>query len=72
MTDDRSQTNAQNAPISQYTRDKANRCRLSIESYYAQAMLQCADRDQRLMKLEQRMAQEGKLSWQAHMNHAMF
>ncbi|KAI1716182.1 protein kinase domain-containing protein [Ditylenchus destructor] len=45
--------------ISQYMRDKANRARLSIESYYAQAMVQCAERDHRYSKLEKQMEDEG-------------
>uniref|UniRef100_A0AC34RJ78 Serine/threonine protein kinase n=1 Tax=Panagrolaimus sp. JU765 TaxID=591449 RepID=A0AC34RJ78_9BILA len=47
---------AGNAEISQYIRDKANRTRLAIESYYAQTMLQCADRDNRAARLEKRIA----------------
>uniref|UniRef100_A0A7E4VHI6 non-specific serine/threonine protein kinase n=1 Tax=Panagrellus redivivus TaxID=6233 RepID=A0A7E4VHI6_PANRE len=41
--------------ISQYVRDKANRSRLAVESYYAQTMLQCADRDNRAARLEKQM-----------------
>lgn len=45
-----------NGEISQYIRDKANRTRLAIESYYAQTMLQCADRDNRAARLEKQIA----------------
>lgn len=45
--------------ITQYTRDKANRARLSIENYYAQAMVQLAERERRTQKMEQQMADEG-------------
>lgn len=44
-----------NGEISQYIRDKANRTRLAIESYYAQTMLQCADRDNRAARLEKQI-----------------
>ena len=55
-------SNSTNQPqISQYIRDKANRTRLSIESYYAQAMAQLAERDQRAENLERQMDNEGKL-----------
>jgi serine/threonine kinase 38 len=47
---------ANNGEISQYIRDKANRTRLAIESYYAQTMLQCADRDNRAARLEKQIA----------------
>jgi hypothetical protein len=53
-------SNTTNQPqISQYIRDKANRTRLSIESYYAQAMVQLNEREQRAEKLEQQMSNEG-------------
>lgn len=45
--------------ISQYTKDKANRTRLAIESYYAQAILYQAEREQRFEKLERDMINEG-------------
>lgn len=49
-----------NDQISQYVRDKAHRARLSIESYYAQSALQCAERDTRAKKLEVQMAEKGE------------
>ncbi|KAI6215403.1 hypothetical protein M3Y94_00381600 [Aphelenchoides besseyi] len=48
-----------NGQISQYVRDKAHRARLSIESYYAQTALQCAERDLRAKKLEVQMVEKG-------------
>lgn len=45
--------------MSQYIRDKANRTRLAIESYYAQTLQQMNEREQRAEKLEQQMAAEG-------------
>uniref|UniRef100_A0A914GUL7 non-specific serine/threonine protein kinase n=1 Tax=Globodera rostochiensis TaxID=31243 RepID=A0A914GUL7_GLORO len=52
-------TSCSQTQVSQYIRDKANRTRLSIESYYAQAMVQLAEREQRAEKLEKQMADEG-------------
>jgi hypothetical protein len=54
------QTPSDPRQISQYVRDKANRTRLSIESYYAQTLVQCAERDNRAKKLEKQMQEEGK------------
>ena len=48
-----------NGQISQFVRDKAHRTRLSIESYYAQTALQCAERELRAKKLEVQMADKG-------------
>ncbi|KAI6177258.1 hypothetical protein M3Y97_00887400 [Aphelenchoides bicaudatus] len=48
-----------NAQISQYVRDKAHRARLSVESYYAQSALQCAERDARAKKLEMQLVDKG-------------
>ncbi|KAK0397215.1 hypothetical protein QR680_002037 [Steinernema hermaphroditum] len=45
--------------ISQYTRDRANRTRLSLESFYAQMMVLCDERDNRWKKLEQQMSDQG-------------
>uniref|UniRef100_A0A914C6Z0 non-specific serine/threonine protein kinase n=1 Tax=Acrobeloides nanus TaxID=290746 RepID=A0A914C6Z0_9BILA len=53
------QTSSDPRQISQYVRDKANRTRLSIESYYAQTLVQCAERDNRAKKLEKQMQEEG-------------
>jgi hypothetical protein len=50
---------AKGEPISQHLRDKANRARLSIESYYAQTALQSAERDLRSKKLEVQLADKG-------------
>jgi len=47
-----------NGQISQYVRDKANRTRLSIESYYAQSAIQNVDRENRSKKLESQMAEK--------------
>ncbi|KAI6201754.1 Non-specific serine/threonine protein kinase [Aphelenchoides besseyi] len=47
-----------NGQISQYVRDKAHRARLSIESYYAQTALQCAERDLRAKKIEVQMVEK--------------
>lgn len=56
-----SNPNNTNQPqISQYIRDKANRTRLSIESYYAQAIAQLSEREQRAENLEQHLNNEGK------------
>lgn len=52
-------SNGNQSQISQYIRDKANRTRLSIESYYAQTMVQLTEREQRAEKLEQQMENEG-------------
>ncbi|VDK44986.1 unnamed protein product [Anisakis simplex] len=49
------------ANISQYTLERANRTRLSIENFYAQALLQCQEREKRRQKLEEKMATEGDL-----------
>lgn len=51
--------NLNNTQLSQYVRDKANRARLSIESYYAQTMAQYAEREERLQKLEKKMQECG-------------
>jgi serine/threonine kinase 38 len=51
-----------NGQLSQYVKDKAHRARLSIESYYAQSALQCAERDARSKKLEVQMAEKGVFS----------
>lgn len=45
--------------ISQYMRDKANRTRLAIESYYAQSVVQLTEREQRAEKLEKQLLEEG-------------
>lgn len=45
--------------ISQYTLERANRTRLLIENYYAQALAQCHEREKRLRKLEEKMTKEG-------------
>ncbi|CAD6190622.1 unnamed protein product [Caenorhabditis auriculariae] len=45
--------------ISQYTRDKASRTRIAVESYYAHRVTQCAERENRLKKLEEEMAAKG-------------
>uniref|UniRef100_A0AAF5DPY9 non-specific serine/threonine protein kinase n=3 Tax=Strongyloides stercoralis TaxID=6248 RepID=A0AAF5DPY9_STRER len=45
--------------ISQYTQDKANRSRLAVESFYAQALLQCAERENRKIENEQKMIKMG-------------
>lgn len=52
--------NPDNVQISQYVRDKANRARLSIESYYAQSLAHFNEREERLNKLEKKMAENGK------------
>ncbi|VDK86800.1 unnamed protein product [Onchocerca ochengi] len=45
--------------ISQYTLERANRTRLLIENYYAQALAHCHEREKRLLKLEEKMKIEG-------------
>ncbi|KAF7634475.1 hypothetical protein Mgra_00006144 [Meloidogyne graminicola] len=45
--------------ISQYIRDKANRTRLAIGSFYAQTIVQLTERDQKTEKFEQQMAKDG-------------
>uniref|UniRef100_A0A1I7YWR1 non-specific serine/threonine protein kinase n=1 Tax=Steinernema glaseri TaxID=37863 RepID=A0A1I7YWR1_9BILA len=45
--------------ISQYTRDRANRTRLSLETYYAQMLVMCDERDNRWTKLECEMNHQG-------------
>uniref|UniRef100_A0A1I7WLD8 Transposase n=1 Tax=Heterorhabditis bacteriophora TaxID=37862 RepID=A0A1I7WLD8_HETBA len=45
--------------ISQFMRDKANRTRIAIESFYAQTVTQTVERDARAKKLEEKMAAEG-------------
>ncbi|KAM3716300.1 Serine/threonine-protein kinase [Dirofilaria immitis] len=50
---------ASNTGISQYTLERANRTRLLIENYYAQALAQCHEREKRLLKLEEKMKMEG-------------
>lgn len=45
--------------ISPYTLERANRTRLMIENFYAQALAQCLDRDNRIRKLEEKMTAEG-------------
>uniref|UniRef100_A0A915IE39 Serine/threonine-protein kinase tricornered n=1 Tax=Romanomermis culicivorax TaxID=13658 RepID=A0A915IE39_ROMCU len=47
--------------ISQYTREKANRARLILESYYSNLLTQHAERESRYKKLEQKM-QDDRLS----------
>jgi len=54
-----SKSSGEQLQISQYAREKANRARLSIENYYAQAMAQLAERDRRMQKMEKQMADEG-------------
>lgn len=49
--------------ISQYTRDKAVRTRLALESYYSQLIAQHAEREDRQKKLERIMADEGLCFW---------
>jgi hypothetical protein len=61
-----------NGQISQYVRDKAHRARLSIESYYAQSALQCAERDARAKKLEMQMAEKGKHILTQYLLHLIF
>jgi len=46
--------------ISQYIRDKANRTRIAIESFYAQTIVQLTERDQKTEKFEQKMTKDGK------------
>ena len=48
-------------PFSQFTRDKASRTRIAIESFYAQAVTQCMEREVRAKRLEEKMAAEGTL-----------
>lgn len=48
-----------NVQVPQYIRDKAHRARLSIESYYAQSALQCAERESRVKRLEVQLAEKG-------------
>ena len=55
--------------ISQYTKDKANRTRLAIESYYAQAILYQAEREQRFEKLERDMINEGIINYGINFDH---
>ncbi|CAK5043369.1 unnamed protein product [Meloidogyne enterolobii] len=45
--------------ISQYIRDKANRTRIAIESFYAQTIVQLTERDQKTEKFEQKMTKDG-------------
>lgn len=54
-----------NQNISQYTLERANRTRLIIENFYAQSLVHCQERQNRLRKLEEKMATEGffKLSF---------
>lgn len=47
------------AQFSQFTRDKASRTRIAIESFYAQAVTQCMEREARAKRLEEKMAAEG-------------
>lgn len=47
------------APLSQHTRDKANKTRFALESYYSQFLAQHAERELRNKKLEEVMAAEG-------------
>ncbi|MCP9260637.1 Serine/threonine-protein kinase 38 [Dirofilaria immitis] len=43
---------ASNTGISQYTLERANRTRLLIENYYAQALAQCHEREKRFLRLK--------------------
>jgi serine/threonine kinase 38 len=45
--------------VSQYTKDKANKTRLALESYYSQIINQHNERECRFKKLEERMIDEG-------------
>ncbi|CAJ0574879.1 unnamed protein product, partial [Mesorhabditis spiculigera] len=45
--------------ISQYTRDKASRTRIAIESFYAQCVTQSVEREKRAQKLEEDMTLKG-------------
>ncbi|GMR32434.1 hypothetical protein PMAYCL1PPCAC_02629 [Pristionchus mayeri] len=45
--------------LSQYTKDKAGRTRLAIESYYAQTITHSVDRDRRFHKLEEELSEAG-------------
>ncbi|MFH4976022.1 hypothetical protein AB6A40_002731 [Gnathostoma spinigerum] len=45
--------------ISQYTAERASRTRLAIDSFYAQLVTQCLEREDRASRLEERMALEG-------------
>uniref|UniRef100_A0A914X1Z7 non-specific serine/threonine protein kinase n=1 Tax=Plectus sambesii TaxID=2011161 RepID=A0A914X1Z7_9BILA len=45
--------------LSQHTRDKANKTRFALESYYSQCLLQHSERENRNKKLEEVMAAEG-------------
>lgn len=52
-------TENRNLDVSQFTKDKASRTRIAIESFYAQTVTQCVEREQRARKLEEMMAADG-------------
>lgn len=58
MSNNRS--NELNTQVSQYMRDKANRTRLAIESYYGQAITQFNEREERFNKLEKQLTESSK------------
>ncbi|PAV81211.1 hypothetical protein WR25_14563 isoform H [Diploscapter pachys] len=45
--------------ITQFMRDKANRSRIAIESYYANSVRQCVERENRAKKLEEEITAKG-------------
>lgn len=58
--------------VSQYTLERANRTRLLIENFYAQALAHCHERDIRIRKLEEKMKAEGKIFLKCWLKKAFF
>lgn len=64
-------SNDSNTQVSQYMRDKANRTRLAIESYYAQAITQFNEREERVNKLVKQLVELSEFNKLIFKMHAL-